>query len=395
MNQFKTFNRAERLKEFIDRLHQGETVDQVKADFQKEFGTVSAGEIANAERRLVEAGIPVEEVQRLCDVHQTLFEDQVISDSDLEQGHPAFVFQMENEGIEAHLRKVEQSLTKLKGHDAKSFEPLISQLTSLKKLDTHYARKENLMFPFLEARGITAPPKVMWGVDDEIRAQLKELIRQAERVGSADTVIHQAKGLLEKVRSMIGKENNILIPMLMENLTEDDWKMVARESRHIGYVFTDEIEGASPSDATVWETGEDNLDMGGDVALPSGHFTYQELTSLLNTLPGDITFIGSDNRVRYFSEGKDRVFPRTRTIIGRDVANCHPPKSLSVVDQLIEEFRSGKKDQENFWIQRGGAFVLIRYYAVRDEGEYLGVLEVTEEISHLRSLEGEKRLLED
>lgn len=395
MNQFKTFNRAERLKEFIDRLHQGETVDQVKADFQKEFGTVSAGEIANAERRLVEAGIPVEEVQRLCDVHQTLFEDQVISDSDLEQGHPAFVFQMENEGIEAHLRKVEQSLTKLKGYDAKSFEPLINQLTSLKKLDTHYARKENLMFPFLEARGITAPPKVMWGVDDEIRAQLKELIRQAERVGSADTVIHQAKGLLEKVRSMIGKENNILIPMLMENLTEDDWKMVARESRHIGYVFTDEIEGASPSDATVWETGEDNLDMRGDVALPSGHFTYQELTSLLNTLPGDITFIGSDNRVRYFSEGKDRVFPRTRTIIGRDVANCHPPKSLSVVDQLIEEFRSGKKDQENFWIQRGGAFVLIRYYAVRDEGEYLGVLEVTEEISHLRSLEGEKRLLED
>lgn len=394
MNQFKVVDRPARLKQFIDRLHQGETVDQVKDDFRREFGSVTAGEIANAERRLVEAGIPVEEVQRLCDVHQTLFEDQV-EDTAVEQGHPAYVFQKENDGIEAHLRLMEQSLVALQEDQPDSYSLLVEQLRTLRKIDTHYARKENLMFPFLEARGITAPPKVMWGVDDEIRAMLKAVSNLVEQGNPADTLRAEAAALIDKIRSMIGKENNILIPMLMENMTEDDWKMVARESRHIGYVFSDTIEGASPSDATVWATGDDNLDMGGDVVLPSGHFSYSELTSLLNTLPGDITFIGPDNRVRYFSEGKDRVFPRTRTIIGRDVANCHPPKSLAVVENLIEDFRSGKKDEEIFWIQRGGAFVLIRYYAVRDNGEYLGVVEVTEEIANLRSLEGEKRLVSE
>ena len=114
---------------------------------------------------------------------------------------------------------------------------------------------------------------------------------------------------------------------------------------------------------------------------------------MLNAMPSDITFVGKDDKVRYFSEGKERVFPRTRSIIGRDVAHCHPPKSLHIVEKLVEEFKAGTKDEESFWLQRGNQFILIRYYAVRSEsGEYLGVMEVTEEISALRSLEGNKLL---
>lgn len=388
MKPFQVIDRADRLKSFIDRLHAGETVEEVKEDFQSEFGSVSAGEIANAERKLVEAGIPVEEVQRLCDVHQTLFEEAV-EKSDFEMGHPAFVFQKENEGVEKQLKKIEALLAS--GDETK----LLTELNTLKKIDTHYARKENLLFPYLEAAGITAPPKVMWGVDDEIREELKSVLSKLESGSPVGEIEGQISGLIEKIRSMIGKENNILLPMLHENMNEEDWKMVARESRQFGYVFTGDIEGASPSDAAVWESGETELALCGDIVLPSGHFSLQELSAMLNTLPGDLTFVGSDDRVRYFSEGKDRVFPRTRTIIGREVAHCHPPKSLHVVERLVEDFKAGRKDQESFWLQKDGAFILIRYFAVRDGEQYLGTVEVTEEISHLRSLEGEKRLLSE
>lgn len=392
MKPFQVIDRPKRLKEFIDRLHGGETVEQVKEDFQREFGSVSAGEIAQAERQLVEAGVPIEEVQRLCDVHQTLFEESV-EEVAFSSGHPAFVFQKENEGIEKHLKKVESLLDNLSEEKEESYQSLLSAWEELQKIDKHYVRKENLMFPYLEAKGITAPPKVMWGVDDEIRAGLKDVIEQVKKKTSGETIKPLSHALIEKIRSMIGKENNILMPMLMENMTDEDWKVVARESRQIGYVFADAIEGASPSDATVWETGETNLELEGDIVLPSGQFTVQELTHMLNALPSDITFVGADDRVRYFSEGKHRVFPRTRTIIGRDVANCHPPKSLSAVEELVEDFKAGRKDEESFWIQKDGAFIIIRYFAVRDGDEYLGVLEVSEEISELRSLEGEKRLI--
>ena len=129
------------------------------------------------------------------------------------------------------------------------------------------------------------------------------------------------------------------------------------------------------------------------IQLPSGFFNVKELTTLFNSLPCDITFVGADDKVHYISESKDRVFPRTRTIIGREVSDCHPPKSLDRVTAIVEDFKAGKKDSEIFWIKMGESFILIRYFALRDEnGTYLGVLEVSEDIAPLRALEGEKRL---
>ena len=175
-----------------------------------------------------------------------------------------------------------------------------------------------------------------------------------------------------------------------------------RDSGDIGYAFNGGIEGASPSDATSWyrwnatisgALDEPASSVDGEIVLPSGHMNTEELTWMLNSLPSDITFVGADDRVRYFSEGKERVFPRTRTIVGREVAHCHPPKSLGAVEALIADFKAGRKESESFWLQKGSSFILIRYYAVRnDKGEYLGVVESSEEISALRSLEGEKRL---
>ena len=279
----------------------------------------------------------------------------------------------------------------------------MAALKSLSKIDNHYSRKENLLFPYLEKAGITAPPKVMWGVDDEIRGMYKLLIRTLETNGE---VLESELARVEKqVRSMIDKENNILIPMLHGCMDNDAWLTVARDSTEIGCCFNGGgIEEASPSDAATWYrwnasmNGKDdfipNQEVSGEIKLPSGHFTLEELAWTLNTLLSDITFVGADDKVRFFSEGKERIFPRTRSIIGRDVEHCHPPKSLAVVEKLISDFKAGRKGNGSFWIQKGSQFILIRYYAVRNNNqEYHGVLEVTEEISGLRSLDGQKTLL--
>jgi hypothetical protein len=402
--------KIQRLKTIIEKLHAGVSSDSVKQEFEAEFGTISAEDLAAAEKKLIEDGeIQVEQVQKLCDVHASIFGGsvkEIHGGKTIEQtpGHPAFVFLKENEGLISFLDGEFSAAVYAYKQDntARTRADLFSALKSLSKLDNHYSRKENLFFPYLEKAGITAPPKVMWGVDDEIRDLYKLLIRTLE---SSDKVLEtELTHVEEQVRSMIDKENNILMPMLQGCMDKDAWLTVARDSADIGYCFNGGIEGASPSDATTWYrwnatmSGKDDFsskqETSGEITLPSGHFTLEELTWMLNTMPADITFVGADDKVRFFSEGKERVFPRTRSIIGRDVEHCHPPKSLAVVEKLVSDFKAGIKDYESFWIQKGSKFILIRYYAVRNNNqEYLGVLEVTEEISELRSLDGQKTLL--
>lgn len=399
-----------RLKEIIEKLHSGVPSDVVKKEFEAEFGTVSAEELAAAERKLMESGaIEVEQVQKLCDIHASVFGGSIEEihqgrQVDKTAGHPVHVFIKENEGLVAFLdAEFGPAAASYKEHkNEQTKAELLAKLKSLSKLDKHYARKENLFFPYLEKAGITAPPKVMWGVDDEIREKWKACIHSLTSEGSVSEA--SLDTLVEQVRSMINKENNILVPMLMGVMDFDAYLTVARDSADIGYCFNGGIEGASPSDALSWYRWNASMsgkqeypakqEEGEDIILPSGHLNREELTWMLNSLPGDVTFVGVDDTVRYFSEGKDRIFPRTRSIVGREVAHCHPPKSLAVVEKLVEDFKAGRKDSEAFWLQKGTKFILIRYFAVRNEkAEYLGVVEVTEEISALRSLEGEKTLL--
>ena len=144
----------------------------------------------------------------------------------------------------------------------------------------------------------------------------------------------------------------------------------------------------------IYVYSKDARKMMGCGYLSSGNMDKEELAAVLNTLPFDITFVDKNDEVKYFSEGKERIFPRTRTIIGRKVANCHPPASVAVVEKIVADLRSGRKDHEDFWIKKGNSFILIRYFAVRnDSGEYLGVLEVTQDIKPLQEITGEKRLM--
>jgi DUF438 domain-containing protein len=136
------------------------------------------------------------------------------------------------------------------------------------------------------------------------------------------------------------------------------------------------------------------LNESGSIQLPSGSFNAREIMAILNKVPVDMTFVDKDDKVKYFTQGSERIFARSRSIINRDVRLCHPPGSVHIIEKILDDFKSGRASHAPFWIQMQGKFIHIQYFALRDEnGEYLGTLEVSQDLSDLRKLEGEKRIL--
>lgn len=386
-----------KLKEIIGELHEGKSVEEVKEKFAKVFMGVSAEEISQAEQALISEGLPITEIQRLCDVHAAVFKgsvEEIHQSSDLSQvpGHPANILKRENRALEKVIGEIKEVLTKQLNEE--SGEILRESFLRMLDIDRHYKKKENLLFPFMERYGVTAPPKVMWGVDDEIRKLLKAVVKklQEQDVVSIKSELEEA---MHRVEEMIFKEENIMLPILYENLTQDEWIQIAKDSDEFGYCLLDKIPAWKPTKIEE-SNNEKELHFSEGIQLPSGVLTIKELVQVLDTLPVDITFVDKNDVVKFFSQGKERIFPRTVSVIGRNVSNCHPPASVHIVEKLVEDFKSGSKDKEDFWMHLGDKFILISYFAVRGkDGEYLGVLEVTQNINPIQELTGEKRLLSD
>ncbi len=399
--------RLEQLKGMIRRLHDGEDPEALKEEFAEILRDVGASEISALETQLMDEGMPQEEIQRMCDVHAAVFRDSQGGAPDVASipGHPANTLVRENERIRDLVAEYRTLLDDIATAGAPpspaAMEALRRVHGELAKVHHHYERKELLLFPFLEKAGITGPPKVMWGVDDEIRELLKSAGELLENLGSLspeelalarETVLDP---MLQQVESMTDKEDRILLPMLVEHLSQGDWFQIAEQWKGVGPMIAPPAGAWLPIlNVTPERTAEVPKDEA--IRLPSGHLTVEQLTALLNTLPFDITFVDADDRVGYFSEGPDRVFARSRTIVGRRVQDCHPPKSLHIVEQVVEELRSRKREVAEFWIQSGGSFIHIRYFPVwSPSGDYLGTLEVTQDVTAIRALEGERRLLDE
>ncbi len=399
----KEINNAEYRKSVIEQLirqlHEGKTVDEVKAQFEEAFSGVSASEISAAEQALIAGGMPVTEVQRLCDVHAAVFKGSIEEihsqpqDVSYEAGHPLQTLRLENRALERLLdEEVKPRLRAFflcSGEEEQ--EALLESVQTLLKIDLHYSKKENLLFPLLEKHGITAPPKVMWGVDDQIRGLLKAALLALE-AGRGGEAVHSLEEAIAKAGEMVFKEENILFPMLLETLSADEWAAISREQGDLGYFLISAQPVWAPRGHVQQESKPELT--AGQIRLPTGVFSVEELTRVLNALPFDITFVDAEGTVKYFSENKERIFPRTRAIIGRKVINCHPPASMYVVQGILDDFSAGKKEHEDFWIQMGGRYLLIRYFAVRDDaGKFLGTLEVTQDIAPIQGITGEKRLV--
>ncbi|NLJ66277.1 MAG: DUF438 domain-containing protein [Clostridiales bacterium] len=392
------------LKELIMELHDGKPVDEVKERFAKLIEGVSVSEISEMEQNLIMEGMPIEEVQRLCDVHAAVFKgsiEDIHKPVHIEEipGHPMHTFKWENREIGKKLEsQVGPALVAFKDSDSpENVNGLLENIGELLEIDKHYSRKENLVFPHLENAGITAPPQVMWGVDDEIRNRLKEahaLLNDYK--GNKEEVAQKVERVVGDIKEMIFKEENILFPLLVDTLTEDEWLTVYRDSDEIGYTFIAPRAKWIPERAD-YDEGSSQPHVESDVVrFDSGVLTVHEVETLLNHLPIDITFVDKEDRVKYFSQSSERIFARPKSVIGRTVQNCHPPASMHVVNQIVEDFKSGAKDHEDFWIRMGEKYVLIRYFAVRDEnGEYMGTMEVSQDIAPLQKIQGERRLLSE
>ena len=406
-------HRQKELKRLIQKLHDGATVDEVRAEFSIITQGVTAIEITEMEQSLVNEGMPVEEIQRLCDVHASVFEgsiEEIHKEEgyvipDFDEGHPVHTFKKENRALENLME--EQVLTYLSRYteskEAAQKELLVSAVDRLASIDAHYKRKENLIFPYMEKYGITAPPQVMWGVDDEIRMKIKELqsLLKADEANLIQ-INQKTREVVEQVNAMIFKEEEIMFPMILETFSQKEWIQIEKDSAEIGYTLIKAVKRWLPTkieEDNVVEEEQSKSSIQEEIAqglvqFDAGSLTPEEINSILNTLPLDMTFVDANDQVKYFTQGKERIFDRPKSIIGREVKNCHPPKSVHVVEQIVADLKSGKKEHEDFWIRMGDKFVYIRYFAVRNaKGEFLGTLEITQDIKPITELEGEKRLM--
>lgn len=396
--------RKAKLKELILKLHEGESEEQVRQELLVSLSNIPYGEVVEVEQELISEGLPEEEVLKLCDAHSAVLEGKVdlSAAKTIPEGHPVDVMLEENKALKRVAGNVISTLEALKYVKEEHLEDTILQLKTgfnqLVDVDKHYQRKEYLIFPYLEKTGITGPPKVMWGKHDEIRELLKGSIEilhtpdltKDDLIASAELVlIPAAKGVVE----MTVKEEEILFPMAMDSLSDGDWYQIRKQSVEIGFCLYD-----PPTNWTPAGLEEENINTaqkeGGNIQLPSGSFTAEELLAILNTVPVDMTFVDRNDKVKYFTQGSERIFQRNRAILNRDVRHCHPPASAHIVDKILEDFKSGKQDRAPFWINMKGKFIHIEYFALRNEkGEYLGTLEVSQDLTNYRALEGEQRIL--
>jgi uncharacterized protein len=398
-------NRAQRvrtLKGIIEKLHAGAPQDEVRRSLKELVGQTDYAEIMAMEQELIADGMPVSEIQGMCDLHSQVTREVLVqlAPAPLPPGHPIDTFRRENEALRESIARMQDAMNQILGlGDADEPEALVlawrQSVNELQDIDKHYQRKEHLLFTCLEQHGISGPSKVMWGKDDENRELLKDLsaaLRQPKLSTGECQLLASTAGVAvaNALKEMIYKEEQILFPVCLERFTADEWAAIWGSSPRYGWCLVAPREGYRPQIAR-----EDPQPAANGVMLPTGNLTLEQLTAIFSTLPVDLTFVDADDRVAFFSEGPSRVFARSRAIVGRKVQNCHPPRSVDVVDRILSDFREGRQSVAEFWIPFTGRFVHIRYFAVRDAaGRYLGTLEVTQDVDRIRALEGQRRLLE-
>ncbi|TKJ29716.1 histidine kinase [bacterium (candidate division B38) B3_B38] len=392
------------LKELIKRLHEGAKPEEIKEEFREVLKDVTSTEIVQIEEELVKEGMPREEIQRLCEVHLAVFRESLEREqASAPAGHPIHTLMEEHKILLSFADELKCTAGEMKG--AKDFDSVSDKMKHLnhlaehlKESESHYVREENVLFPYLEKHGVTQPPAIMWTEHNKIREMKKNLysLVDTHKDMAFQDFIRQleesAVSLADMLSSHFYKENNILFPTALKVITGGEWKDIRHQFDELGYccftpepprLVTEEKEVPTPKRATE-----------GMIPLETGTFSKDELEAMLNTLPVDITFVDKEDTVRYFSQSKDRIFARTKAVIGRKVQLCHPQQSVHVVNKLLEDFKSGRRDAAAFWINLEGRLIYIRYFAVRSQkGDYLGCLEVSQDITDIKKIKGEKKLL--
>ena len=307
-------------------------------------------------------------------------------------GHPVRTYLEENLLIRSLISEL-QSISSVE--NIEFFKALFNKLG---KVELHFARKENQLFPYLEKHGWTSPSQNMWAFHDQIREEIKET-RKAIEAEESEAILMNSQQVFRSLEHIMQVEEGRLLPNAMQMISEEEWKEFKEGDREIGWMF-DTDPTPYPADEYIHpsqDTQRRTLPFGTEdkTHFDEGWLTPEQVNSIFRILPVDITYVNEDDQVVFYNRGEDRVFPRSAGIIGREVKFCHPPKSVDQVIQILEAFKAGTQDLAEFWINFKGQFIHIQYFAVRDpDGTYRGVIEMSQDVTHIRGLEGQKRLLD-
>lgn len=391
--------RQQAILKILNFIQDGGELEEAKKMFQSAFDQVDVAEITAAERELIAQGLDPRKIQYLCNVHADVFKGNIKENkenSEFEKpGHPVHTFKLENIVLKSLINDaLLPDLAKWKKGDNGVLSKLRQELKDLAKIHYHYARKETSMFPIMTKYGITAPPKVMWGVDDKIRkliGQANLLINQKEiDEAETSTVIKQTA---HEVLEMIFKEEEIMLPMIDEVASEKDWGNVKNEEEQIGYTLIQKPMNWKPKETTK-NNGPISIDKLSSLALnfAEGSLNLEQLSAILDLLPFALTFIDENDNVAYFGGGAN-IFPHSKNAIGNSVYSCHLPESVPRVKKIFDDFHQGKKDKYEFWFKprHMGRYLYLQYFAVRKDNRYLGCLEVAQDVTDIRNWKNEKR----
>lgn len=380
-----------RLIEYVNGLKDNSGGRELYVEYKNEIEAVKPQEVFEVFKSMLDDNVLPKDILIFLDKAINAFYNSLISYKWQRPSNDNFLKDMllENEGL---IKKTDEIKALMKEQDLRiKKENILKKIEELEEFDYHYLKKENILFPYMEKKmdkfeGL----KIMWSLHDAVRGQIKT----AEDVLSDESTTEQQvnsaiASLFFGILGVKKKEELILFPAASEVLTEEDWHEMHKQSLEYKFPFI----GKSVNTNAVTDT-ENDLFSSGRFKTDTGELTFDEILMVFGALPVDLTFVDENNKVRFFTKPKDRIFPRSAAVIGRDVKNCHPPESVHVVEEIVESFRSGKETTAKFWINMKGKIILIQYFALFDStGKYRGVLEASQDITEIKSLDGERRLL--
>lgn len=393
--------RVDALYQITEDLCLGKSVRSLLDPYRDAIDHLTAHDILLVVHRLVEQDLPIEAMKTGINKALNIFYKSILSCGKVEvpKNHFLGILMTENRELEMRLNAIKpiaKAINKSENvqEQRKNLEQLRVAIMDLQEFDFHYSRKENILFPYFEKQFPEYKClSIMWSIHDDIKAFQKKILEELKVYSSDVSNLNMLLGdLFFAMYAIIFREEYLLFPVALHAVPQQVWQEMNQHSNEIGYSYINAPQYAVVSSV---EAEKESLLNNGMVDLGTGKMKVEQLITLLNHLPVDITMVDQNDRVLFFSNPKERFFTRSKAIIGRTVQNCHPPESVHMVNDLLKAFKNGQKEKEDFWIQMKGRFVLIQYFALRDEtGNYTGCIEVSQDITEIKKLEGEKRLMD-
>lgn len=386
----KTGANVGRLKAYVIALKNGEDGSKLYKEYKDDLDQVTAEDAFQVFSDLLAEGEEAASILTYLGKVVNVFGHGLEKRGPIDSTYPFLQDLMaENAALQAKLDVVKGLLLdkELEFEDRRmALKPLITELTSF---EDHYAKKENILFPMLEKKDARYEGSaIMWALHDQVRRDLKAFLEDLAKREMSPQRFNQSLGrIFFGMIGLIYKEEKILFPAALSTLYAADWASMYEQSMDYDFPFIAKVkEDVDSTDFALLE---------GHIHTDTGTLKLDEIIMILNALPVDMTYVDEHNKVRYFSNAKDRIFPRSKAVIGRDVKNCHPPASVHVVTDIVDAFRNRDQTSASFWIDVKGKKILIQYFALFDDHDnYRGVLEVSQDITQIQQLQGQRRVLD-